>query len=206
MSFKTLDITSNTTVDVIEDILNSPLAFSGQLSLGLELSNKLTLDNFITGQNKAVLNFIRSLLYNTHTQGGVRFLRGRGQGEERENSKSRKSICPVLASRESPFLFSNLLRSLSVIAHCAPGENEAILLVLDETRHPWLLRRRTKGGTGVTQTARGRQGARGALATQSRRVLVRCVVLSSLLILPLSLLHQSCYPFACRGTRARSSG
>ncbi len=74
MSFETLNKAStkhNSSTDEIEDTFSSPLsplAFSGQLSLGLELSNKLTLDNFITGQNKAVLNFIRSLLYNTHTQ------------------------------------------------------------------------------------------------------------------------------------------
>ena len=65
MSFETPDKAStkhNSSTDEIEENLNSPLAFSGQLSLGLELSNKLTLDNFIIGQNKAILNFINSLI------------------------------------------------------------------------------------------------------------------------------------------------
>lgn len=65
MSFENLNKTSITNNDVIKENLNSPMAFSGQLSLGLELSNKLTLNNFITGQNEAILSFIKSLIFNT---------------------------------------------------------------------------------------------------------------------------------------------
>ena len=65
MSFETLNKSSISDTNFIEEKLNSPLAFSGQLSLGLELSNKLSLDNFIIGQNKAILNFTNSLIHSS---------------------------------------------------------------------------------------------------------------------------------------------